>query len=112
MSTRRQFPAAPTHARALLIQAHPRTESFNHALGRAWADGARSEGVPVETLTLSALRFQPLLDDGVAPVLEPELQRAQELIAEAGHIALAFPVWWGSTPALLKGFFDRAFQTG
>ena len=109
---RREFPPAPTTARALLIQAHPRTASFNHALGEAWADGARAAGVPVDVVVLSELDFDPLFDDGQKVPLAADLLRVQRLIAEAGHISVAYPVWWGSVPALLKGFFDQTFQTG
>lgn len=110
MTHRRQFPPAPAAARALLIQGHPRPDSFNRALGAAWSEGARGAGVPVDTLALADLDFDPHYREKMQ--LEPDLARAQRLIADAGHLTLAFPVWWGSTPALLKGFFDRTFETG
>ncbi len=110
MTHRRQFPPAPSAARALLIQGHPRPDSFNHALGVAWAEGAREAGVPVDTLVLADLAFDPYYRDEME--LEPDLARAQRLIAEAAHLTLGFPVWWGSTPALVKGFLDRTFETG
>ena len=37
-------------------------------------------------------------------VLEPDLARAQELFEWADHLAVFTPLWWGSVPALLKGF--------
>ena len=33
-----------------------------------------------------------------------------QAISWANHVAWVYPVWWGSTPALLKGFIDRTFQ--
>ena len=30
----------------------------------------------------------------------------------AAHLAIATPVWWGSSPAVLKGFIDRVFLPG
>jgi putative NADPH-quinone reductase len=37
---------------------------------------------------------------------------AQEQIKWAEHIVIIHPVWWGSMPAKLKGFFDRVFLPG
>lgn len=112
MHARRAFPPAPSDARALLIQGHPRLDSFNHALGAAWAAGAEAAGVPVDVLELATLDFDPLLVDGRETPLEPDLLQAQQRIARAGHLTLASPVWWGSSPALLKGFLDRTLQAG
>lgn len=36
----------------------------------------------------------------------------QQAIADAEHVVLVYPTWWGSMPALLQGFFDRAFLPG
>jgi len=111
-SSRRSFPPAPTHARALLLHAHPRRDSFNQALGAAWAEGARASGLAVEVVHLADLDFELRLDDGDEGPLEPDLIDLQARIADAAHLVIAAPVWWGSVPAVLKGFIDRTFQFG
>ncbi len=47
-----------------------------------------------------------------APPLEQDLQAAQADILWAEHVTLVYPIWWGSVPALLKGFFDRVLLPG
>ena len=46
--------------------------------------------------------FDPL----VQPV-EKDLLQARRLISWADHIVFVYPTWWGTMPALLKGFLDR-----
>lgn len=41
--------------------------------------------------------------------LEEDLVKAQELIRWADHLVFVYPIWWGTMPAVLKGFFDRVF---
>lgn len=103
------FPPAPSTPRAVVIQGHSNSDSFSHALANAWTSGALEAGALVETLHLSQLDFDPIARGyGKEQSLEPDLVKAQQLIADAAHVVVAFPVWWGGTPALLKGFFDRA----
>lgn len=108
---RRSFPPAPTQARAVVLQAHPRPESFNRALGDAWTQAARAEGLAVETFALHDLTFDPLLRTAYVEdqPLEPDLVRVRDALAEAAHLVVVYPTWWSSTPAVLKGFFDRVF---
>ncbi len=40
------------------------------------------------------------------------MQAAQEAIRWAEHLVFVYPIWWGTMPALLKGFLDRAFVPG
>ena len=44
--------------------------------------------------------------------MEPDLETAREKMMWADHLVWIFPVWWGSMPALLKGFIDRTFLPG
>lgn len=44
--------------------------------------------------------------------LEEDLVKAQELIRWADHLVFVYPIWWGTMPAVLKGFFDRVFLPG
>jgi putative NADPH-quinone reductase/1,4-dihydroxy-2-naphthoate octaprenyltransferase len=107
----------PPHGRrprVLIIVGHPRADSFSHALARAYRAGAERAGVELRELELAALRFDPnVTTRGFAdqPV-EPDLARARALIAWAEHLVLVYPTWWGTMPALLKGFLDRALAPG
>jgi putative NADPH-quinone reductase len=46
------------------------------------------------------------------PALEPDLKNAQDAMTWANHIIIVHPLWWGSAPALLKGFLDRVLVSG
>jgi len=111
---RRSFPPPPNAARALVLRAHPSSDSFNHALADQWVKGAREGGLSVEVIDIESLDFDPRLHVAYREQqpLEPDLQRVQRAVAEAAHLVLAFPIWWGSTPAGLKGLIDRVFLPG
>lgn len=100
--------------RILMIFGSPKRDGLSHALGEAYAQGARSQGHVVRQLKLGEMRFDPVLHDGYdqSQALEPDLLEAQRLIHWAQHLVFVYPVWWGGLPALLKGFFDRVFLPG
>ena len=100
--------------RCLLILAHPRRDSLCGALFDACGAGAREAGVECRELVLSEMRFDPNVH---APspelqALEPDLVRAQRDIDWAEHLVFVYPTWWGTFPALLKGFVDRVLTPG
>lgn len=100
--------------RCLLILAHPRRDSLCGALFDACAEGARQAGIECRELILSEMRFDPNVH-AVSPEqqpLEPDLLRAQRDIHWAEHLVFVYPTWWGTFPALLKGFLDRLFTPG
>lgn len=100
--------------RILLIVGNPARRSFDDALAEAYASGARSVGADVRCLRLRELVFDPVLHEGYRRTqdLEPDLRTAQAEIIWAQHLVLIYPVWWGSVPALLKGFLDRVLLPG
>ncbi len=98
--------------KVLVILGHPRSDSFCGALAQTYAEGARAAGVTVERLDLVDLAFDPSVRCP-APEdqnLEPDLLRAQSLLRWADHLVFVYPAWWGTFPALLKGFLDRALS--
>jgi putative NADPH-quinone reductase/1,4-dihydroxy-2-naphthoate octaprenyltransferase len=100
--------------RGLLILAHPRRDSLCGALFDAYAEGARQAGVECRELILSELHFDPDVH-AASPEqqpLEPDLLRAQRDIQWAEHLLFVYPTWWGTFPALLKGFLDRVLMPG
>lgn len=100
--------------RILLLLAHPAPSGLCHALAESYRKGAESAGHEVRFLSLGDMAFDPILHDGYHTIqpLEPDLVAAQEAIAWARHLVFVYPNWWGTMPALLKGFFDRVFLPG
>ncbi len=93
----------------LIINGHPNKESYCNALAEAYLKGSLSQGNIVELIHLHSLNFNLNLVNGYIKQteLEPDLILAQQKITKANHIVIIHPVWWGSIPAILKGFFDR-----
>jgi NAD(P)H dehydrogenase (quinone) len=98
----------------LIINGHPDAESFNFAISEAYKKGAKKAGAEIKELVIRDLNFNPNLQFGYRKrtELEPDLIDAQQKIKWADHVVWIYPVWWGSLPAILKGFIDRTFLPG
>ncbi len=98
----------------LLINGHPDKESYNYALAASYKKGAVNSGAEVKEINIGELYFNPNLQYGYRKrtELEADLLKAQESIKWADHIVWIYPVWWGSVPALMKGFLDRVLLPG
>lgn len=79
-----------------------------------YCEGASKSGLEFKAIALHSLKFDINLHKGYRAIqkLEPDLVMAQEHIQWCHHLVLIFPIWWGTMPALLKGFFDRVFLPG
>ncbi|QDT64359.1 General stress protein 14 [Calycomorphotria hydatis] len=97
-----------------MILGHPRTDSFCGALAHAYAEGVVNAGKQVERLQLSELSFDPILKTESArdQLQEDDILRSRELIEWCDHIVFVYPTWWGTMPALMKGWIDRVFVSG
>lgn len=100
----------------LILDGHPDPDParFLHALAEAYADGARAAGHTVRRIRLTDLEF-PLLQAGtdfVKGKVPPGLAEAQQLLRWADHWVILYPLWLGSMPARLKGFFEQTLRPG
>ncbi|MGI9551235.1 MAG: NAD(P)H-dependent oxidoreductase [Aurantibacter sp.] len=104
----------PANKKIVLINGHPDKESFNFALAEAYIKGAKKSNAELQIINVRDLRFDPNLQFGYRQrtELEPDLLESWKKIKWADHLVLIYPVWWGSVPALMKGFFDRLFLPG
>ena len=100
----------------LVIQGHPDSsaEHFCHAMADAFSQGAQSAGHEVKTINIAKLNFSLLhsqneFENTKAP---EDILEAQGLIQQAEHIAIFFPLWLGTMPALVKGFLEQVFRPG
>lgn len=100
----------------LHILGHPVQNSLCKALLDAYQTGAKNSEANCKTIIISELNFNPNLSTGYknreAVLLEDDVLQSQKLIQWADHIVMAYPTWWGSMPALTKGFIDRVFLPG
>ncbi|MCV2368839.1 NAD(P)H-dependent oxidoreductase [Roseateles oligotrophus] len=100
--------------RILIINGNPKPASFSQALAERYAQAAEQAGHSVQIIHLRDLQFLLSLEQGYQgkQALEPDLLRLQQAILAAEHLVWAYPVWWGSVPALLKGALDRILLPG
>lgn len=98
----------------LVILGHPGEESFCGALFDAYREGVDQTGAETRPLRLKDLQFDPVLHQGykTPQEWEPDLQEAWRDIEWADQLTFVYPVWWGTMPALMKGFFDRILLPG
>lgn len=105
--------------RVVLLVAHPRRDSFCHALAARARSGLHAAGHRVDTIDLYAEGFGAAMTPqersayhGDRPILDPTVQRYADLVREADALAFVYPTWWSGLPAVLKGFLERVLVPG
>jgi len=118
---------------ALLVTAHPYVESFNFALRTQAIELLNKFNWQVNTSDLYQQGFNPILSPADFPSISASvplsLPKQQEIahqetlfshdinceqdkLLEANLVILQFPLWWGSYPAILKGWIERVISRG
>jgi len=103
----------------LVVICHPRRNSLTGVLADAFVEDLKQSGHGVESADLHAENFDPRM----AAVDEPDFDDADKTyskevrdemarIERNDAIAMFFPVWWWSAPAMLKGWIDRVWNYG
>lgn len=93
-------------------------QSLGHEVQESdlYANGFTPVANKYDFSTLSGKHFNYMLEQkhsagkdwGYSPDIVAEIQ----MLEAADLILFYFPVWWFSTPAILKGWFDRVFAMG
>ncbi len=100
----------------LVVDGHPDRDEgrFCHALAIAYKEGCASGGHESRHIRVSEINF-PLLrtsqefENGQLP---PDIKHAQDALLWCDHMLIVYPLWLGTMPALLKGFFEQVFRPG
>lgn len=117
----------------LIVSAHPDPASLTNALSGVAAEQLREEGHEVQVSDLYAADWKAVVDRSDFPALPPS-ERLRVAVASgeayktgtltrdvideqakllwADALILAFPLWWFSMPAILKGWIDRVYAFG
>jgi NAD(P)H dehydrogenase (quinone) len=119
--------------KVFIVHAHPEPRSFSAALKSAALDELRRQGHETQVSDLYAMKFVPVASaedfgeranpDYCTYALEqrhgtqtgtiaPDIQAELEKLLWCDLLILNFPVFWFSTPAILKGWIDRVLVSG
>ncbi|UOZ04669.1 NAD(P)H-dependent oxidoreductase [Amycolatopsis sp. WQ 127309] len=108
----------------VVLLAHPRPGSFNHALADRVRAALAAAGRPVRFHDLYAEGFNPVLtaeeaytsgthaEDFLASEPDPLVRRHREELRDAAGLVAIHPNWWGKPPAILSGWLDRILVPG
>jgi NAD(P)H dehydrogenase (quinone) len=96
-----------------IIVCHPSEDSFTLAVARRYEEAARAHGHEVVLRDLYRNGFDPILRN------EERLGHpAADVLGEWAALGkpdcfvLVYPIWFGTPPAMLKGYIDRVFGAG
>ncbi|GAB4146051.1 MAG: NAD(P)H-dependent oxidoreductase [Sphingomonadales bacterium] len=101
--------------RILIIQGHPDTDNqhFCHALADAYGEGAQAGGHACRQAQVAALGLPTLRNQEEFNAPPPAaVSQCQDDIAWAEHLLIVYPLWLGTMPAVLKGYFEQVFRPG
>lgn len=94
----------------LVVDCHPKKESFSHGLFEQYIKGALDAGHDVKSIRLSEMEFEiDLGENSKDNELEASIVEFQEHLTWCEHVMFVYPLWWGFMPAKMKGLIDRAF---
>lgn len=102
----------------LIIYAHPRKESLNHAVKAVVLTELKKQSASdIRIRDLYQLDFDPVLskediEGWHRGIVSPEIRAEQQHILWADNIIFIYPIWWTGLPAILKGYIDRVFSYG
>lgn len=101
----------------LIVDSHPYSESFNRQLTRKIEEAVK-EKHQVEVVNLVDDKFNPVIEAADLRLFssgksaDPKVAEYQQKIDEADCLVFAFPIWWSTMPAVLKGFLDKVLLYG
>jgi len=100
--------------KVLIILGHPNKDSLSSRIAAKYKEGAIEGGAEVKEIIVKDLNFNPILFLGYKRIekLEDDILSSQKLIAWADHLVFIYPNWWGTYPALFKGFIDKVLWPG
>lgn len=103
--------------RHAVIICHPDPDSFNHAIAARYCDEVRASGQTVVVRDLYATHFDPVLKAEERPTLaepvqSPDVTAEHDILSGCDVFVLIYPIWFGSPPAMMKGYVERVFGAG
>ena len=104
--------------KTLIIYAHPKTEGHCSTILYEVKKVMKEKKKKYDLIDLYKIKYDPILHDeehytageGHRKVSK-ENKKFQKMIKDTNELIFIYPIWWGSMPAILKGFIDRVFTS-
>ena len=94
----------------LIIFANPNSDSSHGAaVLKHVTQKLKHAGKKFEVLDLYKENFDPVLRYDKT---DPNVAKYQEMMKNANRYIFIYPIWWYTTPAILKGFIDKVLTAG
>ena len=103
--------------KTLIIYAHPKTTGHCPTILKEVEKTLKNRNIDYELIDLYKIKYDPVLHEtehyttGHEKVSKQNLD-FQNKIKKTNKLIFIYPVWWGSMPAIMKGFLDRVFTSG
>ena len=96
--------------KALIIYAHPGSQGHCSETLLQVEQSLKSKSIEFRTIDLYKIRYNPVLcKEEIYTAGKPKLSKStlkfQKMIKGADRLVFIYPLWWGTPPAILKGFF-------
>ncbi|WER50599.1 NAD(P)H-dependent oxidoreductase [Cupriavidus sp. WKF15] len=119
--------------KVLIVHAHPEPKSFSSALKDLAVNELQKAGHEIVLSDLYAMKFNPVASsadfgkrvdpdycvyaleqrNGVSSsTISADIQQELDKLLQCDLLVLNFPLFWFSTPAILKGWIDRVLVSG
>ena len=110
-------PAPHDPIRHAIILCHPEPGSFNHAVAETYCAAVRENWQEAIVRDLYAMRFDPLLRSDERPTrsdghVSDDVRRELATLASCDIVILVYPIWFGTPPAMMKGYVERVLGSG
>jgi NAD(P)H dehydrogenase (quinone) len=103
---------AQTYKHAIIV-CHPEAKSFTLSVAQRYAEAVQAHGHEVILRDLYRMNFDPVLR-AQERLGNPRDDVTHEwgLLGKPDVFVLVYPIWFGTPPAMLKGYIDRVFGAG
>lgn len=101
-----------------IILAHPWHGSFNKAIFDVIVKSLQTKKKAYQVIDLNKDGFNPVMTEKELSLFskgqfsDPLVGKYQEALANTDELVVLFPIWWGDSPAILKGFVDKVMLKG
>ncbi len=101
-----------------ILLAHPWHGSFNKAIFDTVTGKLANLHKPYQIIDLNKDGFNPVMTEKELALFsrgqfsDPLVGKYQKMLADTDELVVIFPIWWGDSPAILKGFIDKVMLKG